>query len=149
MEQRGDESYSKSVRAKWFCCALKLSFLQLICKASLTSKSNLKFTLLIVLLRLLMALRKNLLRIDKAFETFGSLKIRNFGYTQSWLQLLRKSMSSLSLFFLYANFSYFRKSLTVNKCNKELQCLKRTQSIGNLFDPNSYLLLTSAFLIDL
>ena len=42
MEQKGDESYSKSVRAKWFCCMLKLSFLQLICKASLSSKSNLK-----------------------------------------------------------------------------------------------------------
>ena len=96
-----------------------------------------------------MALRKNLLRIDKAFETFGSLKIRNFGYTQSCLQLLRKSISSLSLFFLCVSFSYFRKSLTVNKCNKELQYLKRTQSIGNLFDPNSYLLLISAFLIDL
>ena len=62
-----------------------------------------------------MALRRSLLRIDKAslFETFGSLKIRNFGYTPSCLQLLRKSMSSLSLFCLYFNFSYFRRSLTV------------------------------------
>ena len=29
-----DGSYSARVRAKWFCCALKLGFLQLICKAS-------------------------------------------------------------------------------------------------------------------
>ena len=62
-----------------------------------------------------MALRRSLLRIDKAslLETFGSLKIRNFGYTPSCLQLLRKSMSNFSLFFLYSSFSYFRKSLTV------------------------------------
>ena len=67
------------------------------------------------LLRLLMAQRRSLLRIDKAslLETFGSLKIRNFGYTPSCLQLLRKSMSNFSLFFLYSNFSCFQKSLTV------------------------------------
>ena len=29
-----DRSYSARVRAKWFFCALKLGFLQLICKAS-------------------------------------------------------------------------------------------------------------------
>ena len=28
----GDGSYSESVRAKLFCCAFKLGFLQLICK---------------------------------------------------------------------------------------------------------------------
>ena len=67
------------------------------------------------LLRLLIALRRSPFRIDKAslLETFGSLKIKNFGYTPSCLQLLRKLMSSFSLFFLYSNFSYFRKSLTV------------------------------------
>ena len=63
-----------------------------------------------------MALRRSLLRIDKAslLETFGSLKIRNFGYTPSCLQLLRKSMSNFSLFFFYSNFSGFQKSLTEN-----------------------------------
>ena len=67
------------------------------------------------LLSLLMALGKSLLRIDKAslLETFSSLKIRNFGYTPSCLQLLRKSMSSFNLFFFYSHFLYFRKSLTV------------------------------------
>ena len=41
------------------------------------------------LLSLLMALQSSLLRIDEAslFETFGSLKIRNFGYIPSCLQL--------------------------------------------------------------
>ena len=53
--------------------------------------------------------------MDKAslLETFGSLKIRNFGYTPSCLQLLRKSMSNFSLFFFYSSFLYFQKSLTV------------------------------------
>ena len=30
------------VRAKWFCCALKLGFIQLMFKASLVFKSNLE-----------------------------------------------------------------------------------------------------------
>ena len=33
-KQRGDTSYSESVRAKWLCRGFKLGFLQLICKAS-------------------------------------------------------------------------------------------------------------------
>ena len=46
---KGDRSYSERVRAKWFCCAFKLGFLQLICKASLTFKSNLESALSIIL----------------------------------------------------------------------------------------------------
>ena len=42
---RGDRSYSESVRIKWFCFAFKLGFLQLICKATLTFKSNLELAL--------------------------------------------------------------------------------------------------------
>ena len=66
-------------------------------------------------LRLLMVLRRTLLKIDKSslLQTFGSLKIRNFGYTPSCLGLLRKSMSNFSWFFLYSSFSYFWKSLIV------------------------------------
>ena len=41
--------YSERVRAKWFCCAFKLGFLQLICKASLIFKSNLELALSIIL----------------------------------------------------------------------------------------------------
>ena len=37
-EQRGHANYTESVRAKWFCCAFKLGFLQLLCKASLICK---------------------------------------------------------------------------------------------------------------
>ena len=78
------------------------------------------------LLRLFMALRKSFLRNDEAsvFETFGSLNIRNFGYTLSCLQLLRQSMSNFSLFFLYSSFLYLPKSLTVTFayfCAKPLQ----------------------------
>ena len=42
---RGNRSYSEWVRSKWFCCAFKLGFLQLICKASLILKSNLELAL--------------------------------------------------------------------------------------------------------
>ena len=44
-----NRSYSERVRAKWFCCAFKLGFLQLICKASLIFKSNLELALSIIL----------------------------------------------------------------------------------------------------
>ena len=46
---RENRSYSEKVRAKWFCCAFKLGFLQLICKASLIFKSNLELALSITL----------------------------------------------------------------------------------------------------
>ena len=45
----GNISYSERVRAKWFCCAFKLGFFQLICKASLIFKSNLELALSIIL----------------------------------------------------------------------------------------------------
>ena len=47
-EQRGHACYSKNVRAKRFCCAFKLGFLQLICKTSLIFKSNLELCLSII-----------------------------------------------------------------------------------------------------
>ena len=46
---KGNRSYSEKVRAKLFCCAFKLGFLQLICKASLIFKSDLESALSIVL----------------------------------------------------------------------------------------------------
>ena len=48
-KERSGASYSESVRAKWFCCAFKLDFVQLICKASLIFKSNLELALSIIL----------------------------------------------------------------------------------------------------
>ena len=49
-QNKGDRSYSETVRAKWFCCAFKLGFfLQLICNVSLILKSNLELSLSIVL----------------------------------------------------------------------------------------------------
>ena len=41
----GNTNYSEMVRPKWFCCAFKLGFLQLICKVSLIFKSNLELAL--------------------------------------------------------------------------------------------------------
>ena len=38
-KNEGDKSYSEGMKAKLFCCAFKLCFLQLICKASIIFKS--------------------------------------------------------------------------------------------------------------
>ena len=46
---RGNRSYIEKVKAKWFCRAFKLGFLQLICNASLIFKSNLELALSIIL----------------------------------------------------------------------------------------------------
>ena len=46
---KGNRSYSEMVRAKLFCCAFKLGFLQLICQVSLIFKSDLELALTIVL----------------------------------------------------------------------------------------------------
>ena len=46
-EKSVDANYSESMRAKWFCCAFKLGFFQLMCKASLIFKSNLELDLFI------------------------------------------------------------------------------------------------------
>ena len=46
---KGNRSYIERVRAKWFCCAFKLGFLQLICKSSLIFKSNLELALSVIL----------------------------------------------------------------------------------------------------
>ena len=44
-KQSSGASYRESVRAKWFCWAFKLGFVQLICKASLIFKWNLELAL--------------------------------------------------------------------------------------------------------
>ena len=51
MQKTTKEKQTKGerVRAKWFCCAFKLDFLQLICKASLIFKSNLELASSIIL----------------------------------------------------------------------------------------------------
>ena len=48
-KNKGDKSYNEKVRRKWFCCAFKLGFLQLICKATLIFKSNLELALSVIL----------------------------------------------------------------------------------------------------
>ena len=48
-KNKADRSYSKRMRAKWFRCAFKLDFLQLICKAFLIFKSNLELAVSIII----------------------------------------------------------------------------------------------------
>ena len=47
--RKGVAQVIEKVWAKWFCCAFKLGFVQLICKASLIFKWNLELALLIIL----------------------------------------------------------------------------------------------------
>ena len=46
---RGGRSFNERVRAKWLCCAFKLGFLQLICKAPSIFNTNLELVLSIFL----------------------------------------------------------------------------------------------------
>ena len=48
-KDRKKQSCSESVRAGWFCCVFKLSFVQSICEASLVFKSSLELALSIIL----------------------------------------------------------------------------------------------------
>ena len=48
-KSKGNRSYSERVEAKWFCCAFKLGFLELLRKASLILKSNLELALSTIL----------------------------------------------------------------------------------------------------
>ena len=48
-KNKGDRSFNERVRAKWLCCAFKLGFLQLICKAPSIFNSNLELVLSIFL----------------------------------------------------------------------------------------------------
>ena len=44
---KGNRSYSERVRAKWFCCAFKLSFLQLICQGYLIFRSKIALSIIL------------------------------------------------------------------------------------------------------
>ena len=46
-KQRGDASYRESVKAKWFCGAFKLGFVQLMSKTSLIFKLSLALLILL------------------------------------------------------------------------------------------------------
>ena len=48
-KNKGDGNSNERVRAKWFCCAFMIGFLQLIFKTSLIFKSNLELALSIIL----------------------------------------------------------------------------------------------------
>ena len=69
-----NRSYSERVRAKWFCCAFKLGFLQLICKASLILKSKLELALSIILKQ------RELCESKHVSEKCRCLKIRDLSF---------------------------------------------------------------------
>ena len=59
-EERGDTTYSETVRAKWFCCTFELGLLQFMCKSSLIFKLNLELALSIILKE-----RENCVRVKR------------------------------------------------------------------------------------
>ena len=80
-----DKSYIKRVRAKWFCCAFKLGFHQLICKTSLIFKSNLELALSIILKQ------RKLYVSNHAVEECRCLKISDLSsfLKCSWILVLK------------------------------------------------------------
>ena len=72
-KQISGTSYSESVRAKWFCCTFKLGFVQLICKASLTFKSNLVLAISIILKERELYESKDVVVDFRCLKTIGNL----------------------------------------------------------------------------
>ena len=83
-----------------------------------------------------MALRRSFLRIHEAYllETFGSWKIRNFGYTPSCLQLWRDTMSNFSIKepqdlqknSVYPKTFYLYHHITRNSCRNRYTLIKKS-----------------------
>ena len=68
-----NRNYSERVRTKWFFCAFKLGFLQLICKASLICKSNLQLALSIILKQRELYESKNVVEKGRFLQLWDSL----------------------------------------------------------------------------
>ena len=90
---KGNRSYSERVRAKWFCCAFKLRFLQLICKASLVVfESNLELTLSIILKQTELYLSKY---VQEECRYLKQWDLLSFLICSSILVLKRQQVSSM------------------------------------------------------
>ena len=104
-KNKGDKNYSERVRAKWFRCAFKLGFLQLMCKASLIFKSNLELTLPIILKKKNYASQRMLLwSVDiKKYETyypfFDMFLSRSFKMVTSFANIVRTTASTSKLIY--------------------------------------------------
>ena len=93
------------MRAKWFCCAFKLGFLQSVCKASLILNSNLELALSIILKQ------RELYESKHVAVECRCLKLRMFVsqiVSQNWFSFLSQIKN--------ANLS--KKFLVSYKCNK-------------------------------
>ena len=116
---KGNRSYSEKVRAKWTCCAFKLGFLQLICKASLLFKSNLELALSIIL-------KQRKLSKHVAVEC-RCLKI--------WDLLCFLICSSILVFKMTANFANIARTAASTSnfiCKERFQIIKNWVFIWNI-----------------
>ena len=106
---KGNRSYSERVRAKWFCCAFKLCFLQSICKASLIFKFNLDLALSITL--------KQLCKQLGVYPKFLIFKLPNVSNKDALS--IRKRL--------------LRSTINLQHLKRTPASFKRTQSIQKLF----------------
>ena len=106
----GNRSYSERVGAKWFCCAFKLGFLQLIRKASLVFKLNIKY-----------------------FKTKGIIWVKaRFGRVYMFKNMRLVILPNVSNKDALSIYKRLLRS-AINEHNKELQHLSKELSICKLF----------------
>ena len=102
VSSNGNRSYSEKVRAKWFCCAFKLGFLQLICKASLVFKSNLELALSICLKQRELYESKHVAveyRCLKIWDLLSFAICSSILVIDTWNEYIKKSDGLVNLFF--------------------------------------------------
>ena len=91
-EQREYRSYSERVRAKWFSCAFKFGFFQLIYKDSLIFKSNLELAWSVILKQRELYESKHVAMECKCLKMWDLL----YFLTSSSMQVLRKMKKSFT-----------------------------------------------------
>ena len=117
--RNGNRNYSERVRAKWFCCAFKLGFLQLICKNSLFFKSNFELALSIIL---------------KQRELYGSKHVLEECRCLEISDLLSFLICSLILVLKWRQVSPIWLELQLSKVNLYIRKNFKSLEIGSLHE---------------
>ena len=120
---KGNRSYSERGRAKWFCCAFKLGFLQLICKGSLIFKSNLELASSIILKQRELYEPKH---VPVECRCLKILDLLSFLICFSILVLKWRQVSTKNIvIFIQTNLSFFgvKKNLSTTILDRNMQML--------------------------
>ena len=110
-EERGDTSFSETVRTKWFCCAFKLGFLQLMCNASLIFKSNLELAISITLkeIRNKACCSKVLVFKNMRFVVLFHMFVNPIFKMMTNFTNVARTTASTSTFFILGNISSYQE----------------------------------------